>query len=89
MESNQKLQHGDYEYQIVAYKKVSGMYQGVILVITHAGIHLTPIIEIPTPSTFKTERAARIEASALACQLIETGAMVALMPQMAAPGHCP
>ena len=85
MESNQKLQHGDYEYQIAAYKKATGMQQGVILVLTHAGIRLTKIIKIPIPTIFKTERAARIEASALACQLIETGAMIALMPQMTGP----
>jgi hypothetical protein len=81
MENNQKMQHDDYEYQIVSYRKVNGMHQGMILLTSHAGIPYFPIIEIPTPSAFSTERAALIEASALACQLIETGAMVALVPQ--------
>lgn len=81
METNRKLQHGDYEYQIASYRKANGMYQGMILMSAHAGIQYSPIIEIPTPSVFKTERGATIEASALACQLIETGAMVALVPE--------
>lgn len=81
MGNDQKLQHGDYEYQIVTYRKVGGMYQGMVLLTAHAGIQYSPIVEIPTPSVFKSERAARIEASALACQLIETCAVVALVPQ--------
>lgn len=81
MESNQKLHHRDYVYQIASYKKGDGMFQGIILVTAHAGIQYSPIIEIPTPSAFKAERAARIEAAALACQLIETGGMTALVPQ--------
>ena len=81
MENDQKMQHGDYEYQIASYKKVNGMYQGVVLLTAHGGIEYSPIIEIPTPSVFKSERAARIEASALACELIETGGVAALVPQ--------
>ncbi|MGK5007659.1 hypothetical protein [Janthinobacterium sp. LB2P70] len=81
MGNNQKVQHGDYEYQIVSYKKVDGRYQGMILLIAHAGIPYSPIVEIPTPSSFKSECAAQIEASALACQLIETGAVAALVAQ--------
>ncbi|WP_162995596.1 hypothetical protein [Janthinobacterium agaricidamnosum] len=81
MDACQKMQHRGYEYQITSYRKGDGMFQGMILLTAHAGIQYSPIIEIPTPSAFKAERAARIEASALACQLIETGAMTALMPQ--------
>lgn len=81
MDTCQKMQHRGYEYQITSYRKGDGMFQGMILLTAHAGIQYSPIIEIPTPSAFKAERAARIEASALACQLIETGAMTALVPQ--------
>ena len=81
METNRKMQHGDYEYEISSYRKSDGMYQGMILLSAHAGVQYSPIIEIPTPTVFKTERGATIEASALACQLIETGAMVVLVPQ--------
>jgi hypothetical protein len=80
MESNQEMQHKGYGYQITSHRKGDGMFQGVILITAHAGIQYSSIIEIPTPSAFKAERAARIEASALACQLIETGAIVALVP---------
>ena len=81
LDSNQTGQHGEYEYCIASYRKSDGMYQGLILLTAHAGIQFSPIIEIPTPSVFKADRAARIEASALACQLIETGAMTALVPK--------
>lgn len=81
LDSNQTVQHGEYEYCIASYRKSDGMYQGLILLTAHAGIQYSPIIEIPTPSVFKADRAARIEASALACQLIETGAMIALVPK--------
>ena len=81
METNRKMQHGDYEYEISSYRKSDGMYQGMILLTAHAGVQYSSIIEIPTPTVFKTERGATIEASALACQLIETGAMVVLVPQ--------
>lgn len=81
MKNNQKLQHGDYEYQIVSYKTLDGRYQGMILLIAHAGIPYSPIVEIPTPTTLKSEHAAQIEASALACELIETGAVAALSIQ--------
>ena len=81
MDTCQKMQHRGYEYQITSYRKGDGMFQGMILLTAHAGIQYSPFIEIPTPGAFKAERAARIEASALACQLIETGAMTALVPQ--------
>lgn len=81
LDSNQTVQHGEYEYCIASYRKSDGMYQGLILLTAHAGIQFSPIVEIPTPSVFKADRAARIEASALACQLIETGAMIALVPK--------
>lgn len=81
MESDQIMQLGDYEYQIVSYKNAHGMYQGVILLVAYAGIKYSPIVEVQTPTVFKAERAARIEAMALAYQLIETGAIVALVPQ--------
>ncbi|WP_143452536.1 hypothetical protein [Janthinobacterium sp. 61] len=81
MDTCQNMQHRGYEYQITSYRKGDGMFQGMILLTAHGGIQYTPIIKIPTPSAFKAERAAKIEASALACQLIETGALVALVPQ--------
>ena len=89
METCQKMPHKGYEYQISSYRKGDGMFQGMILLTAHAGIQYTPIIKIPTPSAFKAERAATIEASALACQLIETGGMTALVPQDASSSSCP
>jgi len=73
---------GDYEYQICVYSKGSDGFQGVILVTAHAGVPLSPIVEIPTPTHFMAERAAYIEADAVADQLIHTGAIVALLPQL-------
>ena len=78
---NQMVQHDEYEYCIISYRKSDGMYKALILLTAHAGIQYSPAIEIPTPSVFKTDRAARIEASALAYELIETGAIISLVPQ--------
>ncbi|MDN2699297.1 hypothetical protein O0882_23555 [Janthinobacterium sp. SUN073] len=85
MDSSEKPQNTDCEYQIATYKKVNGMFQGVVLVTAYAGIQQKPIVEIPTSLTFQTQHAAKIEASALASRLIETGAMIALLPQRAKP----
>lgn len=81
LDSNHTVQHGEYEYCIASYRKSDGMYQGMILLTAYAGIQYSPIIEIPTPSVFKADRAARIEASTIAYELIETGAIIALVPQ--------
>ncbi|WP_058051162.1 hypothetical protein [Janthinobacterium sp. Ant5-2-1] len=89
MGNDQKVQHGEYEYQIVSYREVNGMYKGMVLLTAHAGIQYSPIVEIPTPSVFKTERAAQIEASALVCQLIEAGAVATLVPQNGKSGSWP
>lgn len=89
MRNNPTMQHGNYEYQIICYRKANGMYQGVVFLTAHAGIAYSPIIEIPTPSVFKTEHAAHIEAAALACQLIETGKVTALVPQNGKSGSWP
>lgn len=89
MGNGQKMQHGDYKYQIASYKMVNGMYQGVVLLTARAGIEYSPIIEIPTPSVFKTQHAARIEASALIWQLIETGAVVEFVSQDGKSTSCP
>lgn len=75
---------GDYEYQICVYSKGSEGFQGVILLTKHAGVPFSPVVEIPTPTHFMAERAAYIEADALASQLIHTGAIVALLPQLLA-----
>ena len=81
MDSNEKPQNNDVEYQIVTYRKMNDRFQGVVLVTAHAGVAQKPIVEIPTPSTFETEHAARIEATALASHLVETGAMLAFLPK--------
>lgn len=83
MGSTDKPQNIDCEYQVATYKKVNGMFQGVILVTAYAGIQQKPIIEIPIPLAYDTEHVARIEASAVATQLIETGAMITLLQQRA------
>lgn len=72
---------GDYEYQICVYSKDSAGFQGVILVTKHAGVALSPVVEIPIPTHFMARRAAYIEAHAVAKQLIHTGAIAILLPQ--------
>lgn len=80
-----ELHHlGDYEYQICVYSKDSAGFQGVILVTKHAGVALSPIVEIPIPTHFMARRAAYIEAHAVASQLILTGAIANLIPQLVA-----
>lgn len=71
---------GAYEYQICAYLNVSGAYQGVILVTAYAGTPYTPVVEIRTPTCFQAQRAAHIEAEALAVELIHTGTISKLLP---------
>lgn len=80
MEADQKMQHRGYEYQITSSRKGDGMFQGVILLTAHAGIPYSKIIEILAPGAFKVEHSARVEATAIACQIIETGAVIALIP---------
>lgn len=81
MEVYQKMQHCGYEYQIASYSRVDGKFQGVILITAHAGVPYCPIIQIPTPSAFKTDRAAMSEASSLALHLIGTEAINALVSE--------
>lgn len=69
-----------YEYQICVYSKGSDSYLGVILMTARDGVPFSPIIEIPTLTHFGAERAAQIEADALALELIHTGAIDALLP---------
>lgn len=78
---NGKYHIGGYDYEICVYSGTSGTYRGVILIIAHAGVLFSPILEIPTPTHFMAERAARLEAESLAHQLINTGAIVALLPK--------
>ena len=75
---------GDYEYQICVYAKGTSGFQGAILITTHEGVPLSPVVEILTPTHFMAQRAAQIEADALAYQLIHTGAIVALLPSSSA-----
>lgn len=75
-----KHQIKGYEYQVCVYSKGPGRYLGVILVTSRNGVTLSPIIEIPTLAHFRAERAAQIEADALALELIHTGAIDALLP---------
>lgn len=70
----------DYGYHLAAYKTATDEFRGVFLVTSYKNIAYVPVVEIPTPTTFKTERGARIEASALAYQLIHTGAISSLVP---------
>lgn len=75
-----KHQIKGYEYQVCVYSTAAGLYSGVILVTSRNGVTLSPIIEIPTLAHFRAERAAQIEADALALELIHTGAIDALLP---------
>lgn len=78
-----KLNHlNGYDYQLNAYITAEGTFRGMILFTALSGKALVPHVKIPTPTTFKSDRTARIEASALAFQLIHTGAISALLP------HC-
>lgn len=77
-----KLNHlNGYDYQLNAYLTAEGTFRGLILFTALSGKTFVPNIRIPTPTTFKSDRAARIEASALAFQLIHTGAISVLLPQ--------
>lgn len=75
-----KHQIKGYEYQVCVYSKGPGRYLGVILVTSRNGVSFSPIIEIPTLTHFGAERAAQIEADALALELIHTGAIDSLLP---------
>lgn len=75
-----KHQIKGYEYEVCVYSKGLGSYLGVILVTSREGVPFSPIIEIPTLTHFAAERAAEIEADALALELIHTGAIDALLP---------
>ena len=75
-----KHQIKGYEYQVCVHSTEEGSYLGVILVTSRNGVTLSRIIEIPTPTHFGAERAAQIEAEALALELIHTGAIDALLP---------
>lgn len=80
MESS-KLHHlGGYDYYLGAYITTEGSFRGMILFTALSGKTLLPNVKIPTPTTFRSDRAARIEASALAFQLIHTGAISVLLP---------
>ena len=75
-----KHQIKGYEYQVCVYSTGAGLYSGVILVTSRNGVTLSRIVEIPTLTHFRAERAAQIEADALALELIHTGAIDALLP---------
>jgi hypothetical protein len=76
-----KLHHLDgYDYHLGAYITTEGSFRGMILFTASSGKPLIPHVKIPTPTTFRSDRAARIEASALAFQLIHTGAINVLLP---------
>lgn len=71
---------GGYEYQICVYAKGTAGFQGAILITAQDGVPLAPVVEIITPTHFMAQRAAQIEGNTLAYQLINTGAIVALVP---------
>ena len=75
-----KHQIKGYEYQVCVHSSGEGSYLGVILVSSRNGVTLPRIVEIPTLTHFRAERAAQIEADALALELIHTGAIDALLP---------
>lgn len=89
MEANQKMQHRGYEYQIASSRKGDGMFQGLILLTGHAGIPYPETIKILTPSSFKVEHLAIIEATTIACQLIKTGAVINHVPTDENPSSSP
>lgn len=56
-------------------------YRGIVMVTTRGDTHevLSPPLAIETPSAFKSTRAAEIEASAYAHELIATRAILAML----------
>lgn len=80
METTQVHQLEGYTYQLSVYLSDEGMFRGMIHLSAYLENPIHPNVQIPTPTTFKSDRAARIEASALAFQLIHTGAIRVLIP---------
>lgn len=80
METSQLYRLAGYDYQLGAYPTLQGSHRGLIFLMAFAGTPFSPAIKIPTPTNFRSEQAARIEASALAYQLILTGLISTLIP---------
>lgn len=72
--------HG-YHYQILSRTISSGEHQGIITVLAYDETFYPTPVEITTPVTFKKYTAAQIEASALAFELINSGAISVLVPE--------
>lgn len=73
------LYHG-YSYQILSRIVSSGEHQGIIIMLAYGENTYTPSVEITTATTFKKHTAAKIEASALAYELINKRAIDVLLP---------
>ena len=80
MDTTQLHHLAGYDYRLESYPTEQGKHRGLILLVAFSGTPLSPSIKIPTPTTFRTDRAAQIEASALAYQLILTDAIRVLVP---------
>lgn len=85
METSNLHHLAGYDYHLGTYPTDEGSHRGLILLMAYRGAQLCPPVKIPTPTSFHTDRAAKIEASALAYQLIHTGAVKDLVPHDWAP----
>ena len=85
METSQLYRLAGYDYQLGTYSTLQGSHRGLIFLMAFAGTPFSPAIKIPTPTNFRTDQAARIEASALAHQLILTDAIRTHIPHDESP----
>ncbi len=85
METSQLYCLAGYDYKLGAYPTPQGSHRGLIFLVAFSGTPFSPAIKIPTPTNFRTDQAARIEASALAHQLILTDAIKTHIPHDESP----
>jgi hypothetical protein len=79
MDTSKVHNYHNYSYQILSRAVSEGKHQGIILILAHGGNPYIPTKEILTPTTFRKHTAAQIEATALAYELINSGAIEVLL----------
>lgn len=80
MDTSQVHFYHGYSYQINSRPVSSGEHHGIIIILAYGETKYTPSVEITTSKNFKKNTAARIEASALAYELINKHAIEVLLP---------